>query len=427
MLAWGCDKSVENSPICPTVTSEAPLEAAVNEEYTYTVMATGSPPPTFKLDLAPAGMTIDSTSGLISWTPSSSSPFDSRVNVVASNQGGSDSQEFMVQVTGLQIEGWETSSLVAANIDPAAIRAVANDIEMNVYPQINSFLIVRDRKLVFERYFHGANRNSSDNIYSAEKSITSCLMGIAIDKGIIPDENELLYPFFPEYDTFYNWSDWKEMIRMKHLLTMTSGYELEGGDLDLWLHNIGSRDWIKFYLDLPVVAPPGNVFNYESLCDRLVGHVVEREAETALPLFAAENLFTPLGMAYYNWSGWDPVDNSMISSKLELRAVDMAKFGQTYMDGGVWQGNRVVSEDWVTRSLTPNASHYGYNWWILTWSTPVGLVDVYYAFGNGGNSIYVFERQRMVVVFTGDYFVHPDVWDQQYDLLKQRVIPAVTN
>jgi len=421
----GCSKSVENQLVFPTVTSEAPLEAAVDQEYTYAVVASGNPQPTFRLDEAPPAMTIHPTSGLISWIPTVSSQFDSKVKVVASNECGTGCQEFIVQVVGLQIEGWETGSLTAAEIGPEAIREIASEIEAGTYPQINSLLIVRDGKLVFENYFNGANRNTSENIYSAEKSITSCLMGIAIDKGHIAGENELLYPFFPEYDSIANWSPWKDEIRLRHLITMTSGFLLEGDDYDLWAHNIGSRDWIKFYLDLPMVTAPGSTFDYLSICDRLAGHVVERQAQIPLPQFAAENLFGPLGMANYNWDGWDPIDNSMISSRLELRAIDMAKIGQMYLEDGLWQGNRIVSEEWVARSTTMNMSYYGYNWWVYTWSTPVGLVDVYYAFGNGGNSVFVFDRYRMVVVFTGDYFVRPDLWEQQYDLLKTQIIPAV--
>ena len=426
-LLQGCDKSVDNSPVRPAIISEAPAGVAVNQEYTYAVVATGNPAPIFSLTEAPTGMTIGESSGLISWVPTLNSEFDSRVVVVASNQAGSASQEFAIQAAGLQIEGWETSSLVAENIDPSEIRSVAADIEAGTYPKINSLLIVRNGKLAFENYFNGADRNTSMNIYSAEKSITSCLMGIAIDSGYISSVDEPLYPLFPEYDSFENWSSWKEEITLKHLLTMTAGFLLEGEDYEIWINNIGPRDWIKFYFDLPVAFSPGKYLNYESLCDRLAGHVVERVAQTPLPQFAAAHLFEPLGMAYYGWSGWNPVNSSMISGKLELRGIDMAKIGQMYLDGGMWQGNRIVSEDWVTRSTMTFRSHYGYNWWVYEWATPVGAIDVYYAFGNGGNSIFVFESLQMVVVFTGDYFVRPDLWDQQYDLLKYRIVPAAVN
>ncbi|UCE24602.1 MAG: serine hydrolase [Candidatus Zixiibacteriota bacterium] len=415
---------VSGLPIRPVVTSVPALGATVGQEYIYSVFASGDPAPRYALSRAPVGMTIDSISGLITWTPSSSSLFDSRVSVVASNLGGAVSQEFVVQVAGLQIEGWETSSLVAENISAAAIRAVASDIEAGIYPQIKSLVVVRNGKLVFEDYFNGANRSSAYNIYSAEKSITSCLMGIAIDKSLIVDENELLYPFFPEYDSFENWSTWKEQVSLKHLHTMTGGYELEGGDYDLWRYDIGPRDWIKFYLDLPIVSEPGTAIDYRSLYDRLAGHVIEREAEMSLPQFAAENLFEPLGMKYYDWSAWNPIASSMISAQLALRPIDMAKFGQMYMDGGVWKGSRIVSEEWVIRSTTAYLGNYGYNWWVYRWTTPVGSINTLYAFGNGGNGVWIFESLDMVVVFTGDYFVNPDYWQNQQQILKERIIPA---
>ena len=424
VLCGGCDKSVQSETDSPTMTSEPTLEAAVGQEYICDVTATGSPAPTFALAQAPAGMTIDSASGLISWVPTSESPFDSRISVVASNRGGTDTLEFMVQVAGLQIAGWETSCLAAEDIDPAIIRAVASDIDDGTYIQINSLLIVRNGKLVFEDYFNGAVRNRSDNIYSAEKSVTSCLMGIAIDQGLIADENELLYPFFEEYDSYENWSGWKDEITLKHLLTMTAGFELEGEDYSLWRYDVGPRDWIKFYLDLPIVSEPGTEIDYRSLNDRLAGHVIERQAEMPLPEFAVEHLFGPLDMKYYDWSAWDPVNSSMISSQLELRPIDMAKFGQMYLDDGLWLGNRIVSEEWVARSTVPYMGNYGYNWWVYQWTTPVGGIGVYYAFGNGGNGIWIFESLQMIVVMTGDYFVQPDYWQNQQEILKERIIPA---
>ena len=425
IVAPGCDRSLESDPFDIIITSAAPLEATVDQEYTYSVTATGYPQPTFSLEEAPEGMTIDEETGQISWLPSSDAAFNSAVVVSAANSRLSVSQGFVIQVKGLQIEGWETGSLVSASIDPDEIWAVADDIKDGAYHGIKSSLIIRNGRLVFEEYYNGASRNTALNIYSAEKSITSCLMGIAIDSGLIADAYEPLYEFFPEYDTFSNWSSGKEYMKLVHLITMTSGFELEGTNYDLWLNNIGPRDWIKFYLDLPLTFYPGTAMDYKSLCDRLAGHVIERQAQIPLPEFAADHLFNPLGMAYYNWDGWNPVDNSMISGQLRLRAVDMAKVGQMYLDGGVWNGNRIVSEEWVTRSTTIYRRNYGYNWWVRTWETPVGEIDVYYAAGNGGNTIFVFSELQMIVVFTGDYFVQPDVWDQQWDILKQRIIPAV--
>lgn len=424
-LSAGCgNNSVESEPIRPTLTSQAPLEAAVGQQYTYDVQSSGDPSPTFRLEQAPAGMTIESVSGQILWVPTSNSSFESRVTVVARNEAGTDSQEFIVQVAGLQIEGWETTGLIAEDINPDTIRAVASDIADGTYPQIHSLVIIRNGNLVFEEYFNGNVRNSTHNIYSAEKTITSCLMGIAIDQGLITDENELLYPFFDEYDSFENWSDWKDEITLKHLHTMTAGFELEGEDYNLWRYDIGPRDWIKFYLDLPVVHEPGTVADYQSLNDRLAGHVIERQAQMTLPEFAAENLFRPLAMRYWEWSAWDPVNSSMITGQLELRPIDMAKFGQMYLDDGIWDGERIVSEAWVTRSTALSIGNYGYNWWVYLWTTPAGGINTYYAFGNGGNGIWVFDSLRMIVVMTGDYFVQPDYWQNQQQILKERIIPA---
>ena len=94
---------------------------------------------------------------------------------------------------------------------------------------------------------------------------------------------------------------------------MTSCSQLAGQDYEMWRSDVGTGDWIKFYLDLPVTARPGTEVDCKSLNDRLAGHVIERQARVPLPQFAAENLFVPLGVESHDWGAWDPVASSMIS------------------------------------------------------------------------------------------------------------------
>ncbi len=126
------------------------------------------------------------------------------------------------------------------------------------YKRIDGVLILRNNKLVYEEYFHGYSKNVLHNIYSAGKSITSILMGIAIDKGFISDLDAPIIDWLPDYRDIQNFDPRKENITIRHLLNMSSGL-----DCDDWYQFTESQmqksaDWVKFTLDLPMRYDPGH-------------------------------------------------------------------------------------------------------------------------------------------------------------------------
>ncbi|WP_420460090.1 serine hydrolase domain-containing protein [Neolewinella sp.] len=285
-------------------------------------------------------------------------------------------------------DGWPVGTLSEAAIDSTLIIQMLGQIHSNKYQGINSVLLARNGTLVVEEYFGSFDRDSLHNMKSAAKSITSALVGIAIDQGFIQSVDAKLLPYFPEYDgSIDNWDGRKEDITLKHLLSMTSG--IKGNEDAMYPTN----DWIKFYLDQPLVAAPGDTFSYATGGVVTLGNVITRASDLRIPDFANRYLFGPLGITVYHW----PITNSrgsqglaMTGGGLSLRPRDMAKFGQLYLNGGTWKGHRVVSENWIAESTSKQTTSdlygedFGYLWRMLDREVGGESIRSYEAWGNGG-------------------------------------------
>jgi CubicO group peptidase (beta-lactamase class C family) len=141
--------------------------------------------------------------------------------------------------------------------------------------------------------------------------------------------------------------------------------------------------------------------------------------------FAAQHLFPPLGITNYQWDYINP-DMVHASGNLKLRPRDMAKFGALYLNGGVWNDERIVSEAWVEVSTAKHVSPswgggYGYQWWQQTYQVGSTSVDSFYAAGWGGQRITVFPSLDMVVVFTGGNYVQEEPVDE---IIARYILPA---
>jgi CubicO group peptidase (beta-lactamase class C family) len=142
--------------------------------------------------------------------------------------------------------------------------------------------------------------------------------------------------------------------------------------------------------------------------------------------FAEQYLFEPLGITNYEWDHINP-DMIHASGNLKLRPRDMAKLGYLFLSGGVWNGERILSEEWVEEStrkqiVTRWGGGYGYQWWIRTYQTDSGAVDSFFAAGWGGQRIVVFPGLEMVVVFTGGNYVEQEPVDE---IISRHILPAL--
>lgn len=192
----------------------------------------------------------------------------------------------------------------------------------------------------------------------------------------------------------------KRQITLRHLLTMTAGFEwTEYGPITgEWIRSANDT---KFALDLPLVADPSKGYSYNSALSHLLSVIISRQSKTSLLEFARNRLFAPLGMRVQRWNT-DPQGDCEGSSELYLTAQDMARFGFLYLNAGRWEGKEIVPADWVWESLRPHAAqdplqaNYGYQWWIGQDDERPSFV----AFGHGGQMIQIVPKLDLVVVMT---------------------------
>lgn len=343
-------------------------------------------------------------------------------------------------------DGWETASLASVGMDAGPLVDLMDTLLGAEDHRIHGVLIVKDGKLVFEEYFAGYkfslaqqgeytqfDRDTPHNLASVTKSFTSALVGIAVDQGSIQSLNEPVFTYFPEHADVSGGG--KNEITLEHLITMTSG--LEWDETTYWYPDPRNDivqlflvdDPIRYVLAKPLVAEPGTQFHYSGGCTNVLGEVVARARLVGLDTFSEQSLFTPLGVTDYEWQ-YLPGGVVFASGDLRLRPRDMAKFGYLYLNRGLWNGTRVLSEDWITASTARHTpldwgwtDGYGYGWWTNTYETDGRLVETFFASGWGGQQISVVPGMEMVVVFTGGgYYEDPLLSPEQ--MMREYVLPA---
>jgi len=346
-----------------------------------------------------------------------------------------------------QDDGWKTASLNDVGLDQKPISELICKI-LHVDPldnrfPIHSLLIARHGKLVLEEYFYGFKKEELHTMRSASKTFAPLLVGIARDRGAKIDIDTQVYAQFPEYKQFANPDPRKTKITVRDLMTMTSGLtcddndENSPGNEDVMQQQTAQPDWYKYTLDLPMArGPGGDQAVYCSAGINLLGGIVRNATHSWLPEFFYETVAKPLQIKTYHWNLM-PSGDGYAGGGLYLRPRDQLKLGQLYLNGGVWNGRRVVSKDWVERSTsrqstfgqTLGADHdYGYGWHLYHFEVGNHGYRGYAAGGNGGQIVIVIPDLDLVVGFTGGaYGEFPKWYKWQTELLPQLIIPAATS
>ena len=321
-------------------------------------------------------------------------------------------------------DGWPVASANDGKlIDRGAALCRMADRLVASGANVHAVVVARGGKLVFERYFKGSDEingrrvesvafdaDTLHNIKSVSKSVASLALGIAIDRGLIRSVDEPILSFFPELSDLR--SPEKDRLRLAHALTMTMGLKWveavpdnEGNNDEERMHM--APDPCRYVLSLPVTAPPGQEFFYNTGALTLVSAIVRKATGHPLDEFARAVLFEPLGITGFEWSRVK--GDADAGGGLRLRPRDMAKIGQLVLAGGRWNDRQVVSKAWIDASTTPRTEassnySYGYLWWLgrspfngreLHW--PAGL-------GRGGQSIRIVPELDLVVAVTAGYY-----------------------
>lgn len=295
--------------------------------------------------------------------------------------------------------GWRNSTPEAQGVDAAQLAAAMDFLREERLP-IHSLFIARHGYAVLDASFYPFTPDSLHDVASVTKSVTSTLIGIAIDKGFIKDVQQPVLGLFPGR-TAANREPQKDAISLEHLLTMTSGLECVNSPTEVTLFNMmASPDWVQFMLDLPMAYDPGAQFDYSSGGVHLLSGVIRETTGEGAMAFARQHLFAPLGIQDAIWPLDPKGEDNHGWGDLKLRPRDMAKLGFLFLHEGRWNDRQVVSADWVraaTEKHVPTNSiphgHYGYLWWIRD-------SGAFSALGRGGQRIYVLPEQDLVVVVT---------------------------
>ncbi len=364
-----------------------------------------------------------------------------------------NSSEYTYQIPENINDGIEVGSLNEVNIDSSLIEKAMKEILCGIYTEVHSILIFRDNKLVFEEYFTGHKwqydgpnhhgelvtwtKYTTHNILSDTKSITSACIGIAIDLGFIESVNQSIFNYLPDHQHLK--IDGKEKITIEHLLTMTAGLEwpewsadyssLDNPEIDIWY---SEKDPISYILEKPLIAEPGTYFQYSGGNMKVLGEILRNATNMTIDDFSKKYLFEPLKIDSTYWT--ERFENGVINAAggLYLTPRAMTKIGVTFLNMGVWNESRIISDHWVEKCATPYPSNtgidipgedsgilgYSYSWWMKQYS----ISSMFSASGFGGQHIMVLPEINTVVVFTGGNYV---TYRPPFKILEEYILPSI--
>ncbi|MGI9223835.1 MAG: serine hydrolase domain-containing protein [Woeseiaceae bacterium] len=347
-------------------------------------------------------------------------------------------------------DGWQVADLADEGFETQMIVDMMDDILDGTFPGIDSVAIVRNNKLVHYWYDRGRELDQFDNwignldrerhvLHSTSKSFTSALIGIAIDQGHIASTQVKFLDLFP-YADYNNWDPRKDDITLEDALTMRLGIEWDEWSLpytnpsnDLVFLNSNNSDWAKALLDRRLAISPGIRFVYNTAATNAIGQALENATGEPMGQYANTHLFYPMQITDADW-GTTPTGLPIGGSGLFLKTRDLAKFGQLYLDGGMWQGQQLISAAWIADSVVPHVDvrnivsfsyGYGYQWWLD--SLPYGTtpMETWVTSGYGGQYVFVVPGLELVVAFTGHNYENGQGVANLYTIVPFRIMSAI--
>jgi len=292
--------------------------------------------------------------------------------------------------------------------------------------EFHSLMILRHGHVVAEGWWDPYSSEHRQQLYSLSKSFTGTAIGLAVGEGLISVDDPVI-KFFPDIlpDPI---SDNLAALKIRHLLSMTVGH---GKDSILILEaSAAGVPWEKTFLSLPVVFEPGSQFMYNSGASFMLSAIIKKATGQPAHHYLKARLYNPLNIINTTWgANWEGIN--MGASHLRMPTEDIAKFGQLYLQNGVWDGNQVISSDWVAQASAKhidngkNDSSWGYGYGYQFWLNPPGG---YRADGAFGQYSMILPKQDAVVAITSESISTKDtmqiVWDVLIPEMKEGVLPA---
>lgn len=354
-------------------------------------------------------------------------------------------------------DGWRVAPPHETNLDEAALaRLVQTLIDGDPAARrpnlIHSVLVAHRGRLVLEEYFHGYTRDTPHDIRSGGKTFASILLGAVMEDGAAVSPETPVYQLLSDMGPFADSDPRRERMTLAHLMTHTAGLDCDdnneaslGNEGKLWGQS--DPDFWRYTLNLPMVHEPGEHYAYCSANLNLMGAALKTASGQSLPEVFDRIIARPLQFGRYYWNVM-PNGEGYLGGGAYLRPRDWLKVGQTFLDRGVWNGRRIVSEAWVERSTSPRIAispettglseeefqnFYspgvdGYAW--HRYGVRVGdrVVEEYEANGNGGQLLIIVPEYDLVVVFTGANYMQGGIWSRWRDqFVGGVIIPAIAN
>lgn len=268
---------------------------------------------------------------------------------------------------------------------------------------LTSLIVARRDSVLVENYYRGLRPSQTVNVKSVSKTLLSPMVGIALRDGLIDGVDQPLAELLPDYYEILaqrgSLDPRKNEIELRHVLSMRTGIETASfGNYGAW---VASSDWAYDQLRRPMICDPGDCHEYSTGSTHLLSVILTRRSGKSLRRYMLDELFRPMGIGLGEWDR-DPQGRYLGGNNMSMRPRDMLKFGQLYVNGGRFEGQQLVPEDWIAASWRPTGSSpwnghgYGYLWWMRRW----GGERAYFAWGYGGQFIVVVPRLDLVIVAT---------------------------
>lgn len=306
---------------------------------------------------------------------------------------------------------WKTKLPGELNIDASPLDKLVERIKDSTFHSVDGIILVKNETIVFEEYFNAFTKDSLHNTASVGKSITSALIGIAIENGLIPGLKSTVMDYFTDTYQVEHLNQEKKNITIEHFLTMSSGLACDDWDENSpgnTKHFVDAKDDFALTLNLPVVNKNGERFSYCSGGANLLGEIIRKQSGQSLKEYADMQLFNKIGVSENKWFIVPkPPHNEFSGGGNILKPRDMAKFGLLYANKGKWNESQIIPLEWVEKSTSKQIDvpgeqdDYGYFWWIKEYRYKEGKVKGFEASGNGGNKITVIPELDLVFVLTG--------------------------
>ncbi len=315
-------------------------------------------------------------------------------------------QTFEYEQPKVVSDGWETENLEKLYNNTSSLFEVLRQLEHNDH-KINSFLLIKDHKLLLEEYYNDRTIGTPQDLRSVTKSIISILMGIAVDKGFVTSIDDPIQKYLPNIQPTKNLSPSKEQITIRHLLTMSTGLDCNDWDKKSKGQEdkvYKKKDWIQYTLDLPMIEKPGVTSTYCTMGVVIAAQIISNASNMPLYQFAKQFLFTPLGINNVVWKHTSKKEVIDVAKRIQMTPRDMAKIGLLLLHNGKWNNSQIVSKDWIKESLTAHTKISNIDYGFLWWTIPFGSKTAKVATGNGGQYIMIFKDLHLIAIFTGNAY-----------------------